>query len=248
MKTYQTAQIACSIGIHSNTVRLYEKLGLISKPERKSNGYRVFTDLHMEQFKLARTALKTEVMQNGLRKLAILIIKTAAACHFDEAIHLTEQYLQQVRREQQNAEEAITITQKLLRCEHPETNHTVLTRKQTADYLQVSMDTLRNWELNGLLTVKRMQNGYRHYTCEDVLRLKIIRSLRLANYSLSAILRMLNVLSENPSADIRDAIDNPKEYEDIISVCDRLLTSLKDAEENALMMFTHLHKLKNCNN
>ena len=65
MKTYRTAQVAQIIGIHPNTVRLYEELGLISRPERRANGYRVFTDLHIAQFCLARTALRVEVLQNG---------------------------------------------------------------------------------------------------------------------------------------------------------------------------------------
>ena len=34
-------------------------------------------------------------------------------------------------------------------------------RKETADYLHITIDTLRNWELHGLFTVKRSQNGYR---------------------------------------------------------------------------------------
>ena len=36
--TYSTSQTAEIIGIHPNTVRLYEELGLITPPERKSNG------------------------------------------------------------------------------------------------------------------------------------------------------------------------------------------------------------------
>ena len=58
MNTYRTAEIARSIGVHSNTVRLYEGLGLIPKTEREPNGYRVFTDFHMEQIRFVRTALK----------------------------------------------------------------------------------------------------------------------------------------------------------------------------------------------
>ena len=57
MTQYRTIDVARMIGIHVNTVRLYEKCGLIPKPERLENGYRVFTDLHVEQFKLARAAL-----------------------------------------------------------------------------------------------------------------------------------------------------------------------------------------------
>ena len=241
--TYKTSQVAQIIGIHPNTVRLYEELGLIPKPERQENGYRVFTDIHIEQFRLARTALKVEVLQNGLRKQAIDIIKTSATGNLIEAENLAKSYLRQIKREQRNAEEAIEIVMQLLSAEEQETDKLRLTRKETADYLQITMDTLRNWELNGLVTVKRKQNGYRVYTDEDIKRLKIIRSLRCANYSLSAILRMLNELSRDPLADIEEAIDTPKETDDIISVCDKLLTSLRRAEENAEDM---LVLLRNC--
>ncbi|MFD0710821.1 MerR family transcriptional regulator [Paenibacillus sp. GCM10027626] len=244
MNTYKTAEIAHSIGIHPNTVRLYEELGLIPKPKRKANGYRVFTDFHVEQLKFVRTALKVEVLQNGLRKQAIDIIKTSSARNFDRANILTERYLQQIKREQRNAQEAIAITEKLLSGENQEPSNAILTRKETADLLQISMDALRNWEMNGLLTVKRKQNGYRVYTDEDIRRLKIIRSLRCANYSLAAILRMLNALSSDPKADIREVIDTPEENEDIISVCDKLLTSLQYAEKNARVMLVHLEEMK----
>ncbi len=244
MNTYKTSEVAKCIGIHPNTVRLYEELELIPKPMRKENGYRVFTDFHIEQIKFARIALRVEVLQNGLRKQAIAIIKTAALGDFDRAIFQAQHHLQQISNERRNAEEAIVITEKLFLGDYKETASIYLNRKEVADYLQVSINALRNWELNGLITIKRKQNGYRVYDEEDIRRLKIIRSLRCANYSLSAILRMLNTISRNPGADIRQVIDTPKEDDDIISVCDKLLTSLKYAEQNAKAMIDHLEKMK----
>ncbi len=244
MKTYKTSDVARCIGIHPNTVRLYEELELIPKPERKANGYRVFTDFHIEQIKLVRIAFQVEVLQNGLRKQAISIIKASASGDFNKAIRLTEQYRKQINQEQKNAEEAIVITKKLLSGDDLDTDLMVLTRKETAEYLQISMDTLRNWEMNGLFTIKRKENGYRIYTVEDIRRLKIIRALRCANYSLSAILRMLNTLSRAPEADIRQVIDTPKESDDIVSVCDKLHTSLRYAQKNAERMLIHLDKMK----
>ena len=99
MKQYKTIDVARRIGIHVNTVRLYEKCALIPKPERLPNGYRVFTDLHIEQFKLARAALRVEVLQNGLRKQAVNIIKVSAAGNYEEAAALTRRYIQQVDQE-----------------------------------------------------------------------------------------------------------------------------------------------------
>ena len=244
MNTYRTAEIAHRTGIHPNTVRLYEELNLITKPKRLPNGYRVFTDLHLEQIIFARMALKAEILLNGLRKQAVDIIKEAACLKYDSALKMTENYLQQIKKEHRNSEEAIRITQKLLSGKPEEWGNEVYTRKEVADYLDISIDSLRNWELNGLLLVKRRQNGYRIYTGEDLVRLKIIRLLRSANYSLSAILRMLNTFTISPGADIRKVIDTPEESEDIISVCDKLLTSLSEAETLANAMEIQLNKMK----
>ncbi len=247
MKTYKTSDIAHIIGVHPNTVRLYEKFGLIPKAERKENGYRVFDDFHLEQLRLARTAFEVEILQNGLRKKAVDIIKLSAKRKFDKAICLAENYLQQIRKEQTDAVEAIAIVRELLTdCDDiAYKDNLCLTRKEAAEYLQVTIDTLRNWELNGLLTVRRMQNGYRIYTENDIKRLKIIRSLRCANFSLSAILRMLSALYRNPEINIEMAIDTPQEDEDIVSACDKLLTSLRKGEKNVKHILNQLKVFKN---
>ncbi|WP_099469931.1 MerR family transcriptional regulator [Konateibacter massiliensis] len=242
MNSYKTAEIAAIIGIHPNTVRLYEELELIPKPKRQSNGYRVFTDFHVEQFQLARLAFQVEVLQNGLRKKIIQMVKKSAAGDFETALVLTREYLEQVRQERENAEEAIYIVEQVLNGFHENTHF--FKRKEVSKYLNISMDTLRNWEMNGLLTVKRRQNGYRVYTDEDIQILKIIRSLRCANYSLEAILRMLCQLSENPNADIKKALNTPNADADIIAVCDKLISSLCDAENNAQKMIYKLEKMK----
>lgn len=241
---YKTAQVAKIIGIHPNTVRLYEKLELIPKPQRLSNGYRVFSDFHIAQFKLARTALKVEVLQSGLRKNMINIIKLSSQGEFQKAIVSTNNYIDQVEIEQKNAEEAIEITKKLLSGIQETEDNIAFTRKQTADYLNITIDTLRNWEMNGLFSVKRKQNGYRVYTKNDIQLLKIIRSLRCANYSLAAILRMVSELSNNSEIDIREVIDTPKTDEDIVTVCDELLTSLSNAELNANCVLSQLKAMQ----
>lgn len=243
MNTYRTAEVASIIGIHPNTVRLYEELEFIPKPERKSNGYRIFTDFHIEQFKLARLALQVEVLQNGLRKKILQMVKASAAGDFNTALSLTEDYLQQIQQERSNAEEAIRVVKQILSGGVPENSH-LFRRKEVSEYLGISMDALRNWEMNGLLTVKRKQNGYRVYTDADIQCLIMIRSLRCANYSLEAILRMLRQLSENPDTDIAVILNTPKQDSEIISVCDRLIVSLSVAEDNAYKIVSMLQDMK----
>lgn len=225
-------------------MRFYEEMQLITRPKRKENGYRIFTDLHIYQFKIARMAFQIELLQNGLRKQIIEIVKTVALGDIDKALNLTNQYLERIEQEKNNAEEAIKSAKNILENKDGNLVNICMTRKETADFLGVTTDTLRNWELNGLLRIKRRQNGYRVYTEQDIQILKVIRSLRCANYSLSSILRMLNAISRNPQTDITKAIDTPLKTDDIITACDRLITSLNQAASNGEAIKNMLIEMK----
>lgn len=201
-KTYSTSRIAGIIGIHPNTVRMYEDLELIPKPQRRENGYRVFTDVHIDQFKLARTALMTEVLQSGLRKRIIEVIKLSARGLYDEALTQTRAYIDIVEAEIVNANEAVDITNELLKSSYQKENiH--LRRKEVSDLLGITMDTLRNWEMNGLLKVKRRENGYRVYDSEDIVSVcdRLIISLNTAKKNAEQIIYML--------ADMKRKYQNP---------------------------------------
>lgn len=245
MQTYSTSQIAKIVGLHPNTVRMYEEWELIQKPERKKNGYRIFTDIHIKQFELAKKALQIEVLQAGLRDRMVNVIKLSAVYQFDEAIRIAEEYTQIARQEIEHAKEAAKLSQKLY--EEPEISTVSYKRAQAANELGLTIDTIRNWEMNGLITVKRKDNGYRIYDANDMNRLKIIRSLRCANYSLSAILRMLNKLESEQSKkerDIFNILNTPEDDENIISACDRLVDSLNRAIENAYEVIRILKEIK----
>ena len=99
-RTYTTSRIASAVGIHPNTVRLYERIGFITAPERLANGYRVFTDLHLLQVRLVRAALNVELVQNGLRREVLAIVETMASQRYDEAISLARQRIEDVYKRQ----------------------------------------------------------------------------------------------------------------------------------------------------
>src|SRR5690554_1482695 len=146
MNTYTTSEVAKIIGIHPNTVRLYEEWELIPKVERKPNGYRVFTDLHIRHFQLARTVFQIEVLQNGLRKKIVETVKVSAMGDFNRALVLANEYLIQIQKEEKNAEEAIEITRQTLGGRAIPETPLCLKRQEVSQYLNITMDTLRNWE------------------------------------------------------------------------------------------------------
>lgn len=233
IKEYSTSQIATIVGVHPNTVRMYEEWGLLQKPKRKQNGYRIFTDVHIDQFQLAKIGLKSVVLQGGLRNKMIETIKLSADWKFEEAIHCIQEYLAITDKESANAREAVAIVNALIADNEDQIKKVSLRRSEAAKELGITIDAIRNWEMNGLIKVKRKENGYRVYDSDTMKKLKIIRSLRCANYSLQAILRMMNAFEENHSVDTIRVLNTPKEDEDIISACDKLIDSLEEAKNNA---------------
>ena len=243
--TYTTSEIAKIAGLHPNTVRRYEEWGLIQKPERKKNGYRVYKDIHIKQFELAKKAFEIEILQADLRKRMVNAVKLSAVYRFDEAIELVEEYILIAEQEIEHAKEAAGLCETLY--QQPEVKDISYKRAQAAKELGLTIDTIRNWEMTGLLTVKRKENGYRVYDSNDMNRLRIIRSLRCANYSLSAILRMLNKLEDRlhrSENEILNILNTPDDEEDIISACDRLIDSLENAINNAYEVIILLKEIK----
>ena len=296
MNRYKTSDVAKRVGVHPNTVRMYEDLKFITKPNRRENGHREFTERHMIQMQFARLALRGELLQKGLRKKAIQMIKLCGACEFEAAIEATQQYRAMLEQEIQHAKEAIQVVTDILEnlalnnTVYPDSHfefesavhsdiHSAVTssadssatppilyrRQETADLLGVTIDTLRNWELNGLMRIMRKSNGYRVYREEDLRRLKIIRTLRCANYSLSSILRLMNQLFKDEdeaeasemnveinsemngemNVEIAAVLDTPQAEDDVISACDRLLTSLERTLQDTDEMLQILSNLIN---
>lgn len=156
---------------------------------------------------------------------------------------MTNEYIDILDSEIAKANEAAEITNTLLKSSL-QNEDILLRRKEVSDILEITMDTLRNWEMNGLLKIKRRENGYRVYDYEDIKKLKIIRTLRCANYSLSSILRMMNVIFQNEGVDAKQVLNTPNENEDIVSICDKLIISLNIAKKNAKQIIDMLSEMK----
>lgn len=123
MKYLRTSDIAKSVGIHPNTVRLYEKWGLLSAADRSPAGYRLFTGAHLFQVKLIRLAMKCTFFGREIKRTTYGIIKSSAAAHYSEALSLAadlekiidlelrqaeaaEEFLEQWAQERKRAEES----------------------------------------------------------------------------------------------------------------------------------------------
>lgn len=92
MRTYITSEIARIMGIHPNTVMLYEKWGYIAPASRKENGYRVYGEDGIKLLKIIKALRQenysTQCICRMLKKLKtkvggndmLLFEETVAAC------------------------------------------------------------------------------------------------------------------------------------------------------------------------
>lgn len=228
----RTSEIAQAVGVHPNTVRLYEEWGFLPPIPRSRGGYRQFTPQHLEQMRLAYLALKWPYP--GGKEVVIELVKSAAQGDLGRAMEAAYRYLMNVRIEQTHAEAAVEFLELWAQGQTLDTTSSPLQIGEAADKLGVTIDMLRNWERNGLIRVPRdPDNGYRQYGTRELSRLRVIRTLRKAGYSLMAILRMLLQLDQGQTRDLRQALDTPREDEDILTAADRWLTTLAGEEQRA---------------
>ncbi len=234
-RTYlTTSQIAKAVGVHPNTVRLYEQWGLLPPITRTRAGYRRFTEFHLDQMRLARTALHGLYPGRKIRRSALGIVLRSASGDLGGALELAYAHLTLVKSEQVQAETAARLLQRWAQGTAADATQQALSIGQVARLLDVTQDSLRNWERNGLLRVPRnAHNRYRAYSGAEIGRLRVIRMLRSAGYSMMAILRMMHQLDTGQAVDLRQALDTPRPDEDIITAMDHWLTSLAEQEQRA---------------
>ena len=106
---------------------------------------------------------------------------------------------------------------------------TPLRIKEAARLLGVTADALRNWERNGLVTIPRDKaNNYRQYNEPELSRLRVIRVLRQAGYSMMSMLRTIHQLDLGFKDDLGTVLGEPPMDEDVVTVADRWLATLKE--------------------
>ncbi len=230
----RTSDLAREVGIHPNTVRLYEKWGLLQPVPRSPNGYRQFSQAHLDQIRLVRMAFSATVIGGEVRDQALAMIRVSAAGDSTKALKHALAFRQAVEAEQAQADEAIRSLERWAGGGISEKRARVLRISETARLLDTGIDALRGWERNGLIVVPRNPaNGYREYGPEEIGRLRVIRMLIRSGYGIMSILRMLTRLDSGVAEDLRSLLDTPSPEEDILYASNQWLTTLEQARSAA---------------
>ena len=235
MKYLSTSDLAKAVGVHPNTVRRYAERGIIPPVKRDpANGYRCFTPHHLDCLHLACQVYSNQYPGKGIYQSGIKVVATAVSNNLGGALELAYNHLALVQSERAQADVAASLMERWAKGMPADATSQPLHIGQVASLLGVSIDVLRNWDRSGLIDVPRdPANGYRRYGAPEISRLRVIRMLSRAGYSLSAILRMMIQLDRGDKSDLRRALDTPRPDEDIYTAADRWLSTLTEEEQRA---------------
>ncbi len=241
MRYLRTSDLARAVGIHPNTVRRYIDWGLLPPVERSPSGYRLFTTRHLDCLRIARQIYLPPYPGRAIRHSGVGIIHFMVEDDLGGALEQAYRHLALVQSERAQADAAAALLERWASGAAADATSQPLLIGQAAELLGVTVDILRNWERNGLIKVPRdPSNGYRRYGPQELSRLRVIRMLSRAGYSLMAILRMLLQLDRGEAGDLRHALDTPRPDEDVYMTSDRWLSTLAEQEERARQVISLL--------
>jgi DNA-binding transcriptional MerR regulator len=244
MKYLRTSDLARATGVHPNTVRRYVDRGLLPPVERSPNGYRRFTQRHLDCLRLACQVYMSQYPGKAIHQSGERIVQAAVRGDLPGALELAHHHLALVEAERTEADLAADLLERWASGTVTETPIQPLQIGQVARLLGITIDVLRNWDRNGLIDIPRdPSNGYRRYGAQEISRLRIIRMLSRSAYSMSAILRMLVQLDQGKKTNLRHALDTPGPNEDVYLASDHWLSTLADQEQRAHTIIALLEEM-----
>ncbi len=207
---YTTGQLAQIAGVHPNTIRFYERCGLLSEAGRGANGYRQFTVRHLAQLRVCRIILGDPYTNSTLRNSAFRIVEALREWNLPQSRKLADEYKRLLEKEYAVALETAALLKAWAEGETLAVPGEGYSHKEAAALLGVTPEVLRNWERNGLTAPSRSgTNRQRIYGGSDMARLRIIYMLRQNNYSIAAIRSSLAAFDSGNQAGAVLALNQP---------------------------------------
>ncbi|MCF6200492.1 MAG: heavy metal-responsive transcriptional regulator [Hyphomicrobiaceae bacterium] len=93
---YKIGEIARHVGLGAETVRYYERVGVLHAPERAQNGYRLYDGDHLKRLRFIKRSRELGFSLDKVRSLLSLADDKDMTCR--SVRHIAEEHLEEVRR------------------------------------------------------------------------------------------------------------------------------------------------------
>ncbi|MFN2746341.1 MULTISPECIES: TioE family transcriptional regulator [Bacillus] len=203
MRYYKPIEIARELNISTSALRHYESWGVVPKPARDVNGYRLYTKVHFAYFRCLRT------MFAGFGVgVTCEVLRSIQNAEMDKAFWLVNKEQANLQQEKNSADQTLALIENL---ELPtdETNiKQMMTIGEAADFTKVNASAIRHWEKEGLLTPKRdPENGYRLFTPLHIRKILLISTLRKTVYFLKHMEEFVEAIENQSLEQVKKVLE-----------------------------------------
>ncbi|MBM7844588.1 MerR family transcriptional regulator [Herpetosiphon giganteus] len=190
---FRTVDLARAINISVQQVRNYEAEGFLPAVERGPNGYRRYTQQHIDALNTAQS------MINGYGwRAAQTIMAALHQTDHQTAFNLINQHHAKLDNIRQQLDQTLSLLKAVADQLPPsQRQQQRLLVGEAAKAVGVPISALRFWEQQGLLQpIRQQSNKYRYYDERQLRRLRIIVLLRQANADFGSIRTTLATLDQ----------------------------------------------------
>lgn len=112
-KPLRSGDVSRLAGVSADTLRHYERLGILPPPQRTNGGYRIFSDAAVERVRLVQRALQLGFSLTELSKILRTRDKGGVPCH--RVLTLTEEKLRSLGQRIEELQRTQNYMRKLVR-------------------------------------------------------------------------------------------------------------------------------------
>ncbi|NQX62145.1 MerR family transcriptional regulator [Paenibacillus qinlingensis] len=175
--------IAKKLNISTSTLRNYETKGRVPTSVRTSKGYRQYTDEHVAYFTCIQSMEPGFGMEATSEILGFIQRK-----EMNSALRIVNEVQANLHRDTLLAESNIQLLETESPSVHDAQDMVWMSIGEVAQETSLPRSTIRHWEKVGLILSSRdPQNGYRRYNRSQLHKIRLLRTLRPAVYSLDLI-------------------------------------------------------------
>jgi DNA-binding transcriptional MerR regulator len=207
--------LARAAGLGVTQIRTYEQLGFLPPAERAANGYRRYTQDHLEALRVARILINGYGWQNALEIMRLVHLGEHTAAF--ASVNARHAALDLQRTRIGSALAAIDVALRRPSTDAATSRAKPRVRiKEAARTVGVRPSAVRFWEQQGLLRPEReASTDYRLYDAEQLHRLNVIALLRDVGYQFDAIREVLDELASGRPERTRQVLEERLEALDL---------------------------------
>lgn len=111
-------ELSQQTGVSSDTIRYYEKIGLLPEPHRDASNYRRYGEQHIKYLRFIKNCRQLDMAQEEISRLLHLATNPFEPCN--EINHLLNEHIQHVHERIQDLQQVAILLSKIReQCQHP---------------------------------------------------------------------------------------------------------------------------------